>query len=527
MIQNPILRGFHPDASFLRVGDTYYVATSTFEWTPGVMIYESHDLIDWTLVCRPLRSERQISMIGNRNSGGVWAPHLSHDGEKFWLMITDVKTDQMFKDTLNYVMTCDTIDGEWSDPVYINSSGFDPALFHDDDGKKYVMNMLWDYRPWKPNFNGVIAQEFDPVAGTLVGERFYLLEKGSGLGVTEGPQIFKKDGYYYLLCAEGGTGYNHASTIWRGKDIHGPYEISPYSPLITSLPYPDSPLQKCGHASFVETPDGEWYISFICGRPLQRRGNCVLGRETGMAKIEWVDGWPKLACGGNLPQVEIDPPKSAGKIVQKLDYSSYAEFDSPELPDYFMRLKTDLYDHISLTERPGYLRLYGEQCIASLHRQTMVARRWQSYTFRAETAMQFAPENFQQMAGLVLYYTTENWMYAYVSYEEGVGRILNLLTCDLRISKAPAQFVTIPEEVETIYLAVDVDRENAQFSYSFDGKDYCGLGPVLPADHLSDDYIEQKDLVFTGAFVGMCAQDMDRQKSYADFAYFHYIEKDH
>ncbi|MGN0243157.1 MAG: glycoside hydrolase family 43 protein [Lachnospiraceae bacterium] len=525
MFQNPILRGFHPDASFLRVGDTYYVATSTFEWFPGVMIYESKDLINWDLAARPLNRPDMLNMVGNRNSGSIWAPHLSYDGKKFWLMITDVKTDQLFKDTLNYVMTCERIDGEWSNPVYMNSSGFDPAIFHDDDGKKYLMNMLWDYRPWKPNFNGVMAQEFDSETLELIGERFYLLEKGSDLGVTEGPQIFKKDGYYYLLCAEGGTGYNHASTIWRGTDIHGPYEMSPYSPLITSRTTPESPLQKCGHASFVETPDHEWYISFICSRPLQQLGNAVLGRETGMAKIEWVDGWPRLACGGNLPQVEIEPPKAAAGVVQRTDFSSHTDFDEPELPEYFHFLRTNPGDKVSLTERPGYLRLYGEQCLASLHKQTLVARRWQSYTFRAETAMQFHPANFQQMAGMVLYYTSENWMYAYVSYEEGVGRILNILTCDLRVSKAPFEYVVIPENVETIYLAVDVDREDAQFSYSFDGKNYENLGTVLPADHLSDDYIGNKDLVFTGAFVGLCAQDMDCQKSYADFDYFNYIEK--
>jgi xylan 1,4-beta-xylosidase len=198
-IINPILPGFNPDPSIVRVGDDYYIATSTFEWYPGVQIHHSRDLVNWRLVAHPLDRAELLDMRGNPDSGGIWAPCLTwHDG-LFWLIYTDVKRHEgSFKDMHNYLTTCATIDGRWSDPVYLNSSGFDASLFHDDDGRKYLCNMEWDY-----------------------------LFKGTDLRVTEAPHIYKRNGYYYLLTAEGGTGYTHAMTMARSKNLRGPYELDP------------------------------------------------------------------------------------------------------------------------------------------------------------------------------------------------------------------------------------------------------------------------------------------------------------
>ena len=177
MIQNPILPGFNPDPSICRVGRDYYIATSTFEWYPGVQIHHSTDLVNWDLVSRPLRRASQLDMRGNPDSCGVWAPCLSHDGTRFWLVYTDVKRfDGAFKDAHNYIVTCDTIDGDWSDPIYVTSSGFDPSLFHDDDGRKWFLNMRWNHRgkgtglnPAHDSFDGIELQEWHPDHG-LMGE---------------------------------------------------------------------------------------------------------------------------------------------------------------------------------------------------------------------------------------------------------------------------------------------------------------------------------------------------------------------
>lgn len=525
MIQNPILRGFHPDASVCRVGEDYYIATSTFEWWPGVEIYHSKDLANWTLAAQPLNRVSQLNMTGNRNSGGIWAPHLSYADGKFWLAYTDVKTCTEFKDTLNYIVTCETIDGRWSEPVFVNASGFDPALFHDDDGRKYFMNMLFDHRIGRPGFSGVVIQEYDAAAQRLIGKRkkFY---SGTSLGVCEGPQILKKDGWYYLLCAAGGTGYGHASTVARSRNILGEYEDSPFFPLITTRESPENPLQKSGHASFLPVGE-EWYITHLCSRPLTQRGNAVLGRETALQKIEWVDGWPRLANGTAQPDLLVPNPKIAPNAVQKLDNSTSCDFSGETLPNYFKCLRRPLGEKLSLAERRGWLRLYGEQSLSSLHNQTLVARRWQSVAFSAETAVDFRPDSFQQMAGLILFYNSENWMYAHITYdEERACRILKIECADRNEFYESADTVIVPEGTELVTLRAEVRREEAQFYYSLDGKTFSRLGQVLPADRLSDDYIEKKGLVFTGAFVGMCCQDLDRHTAYADFKYFNYTEKD-
>ncbi|EAC9531802.1 glycoside hydrolase 43 family protein, partial [Listeria monocytogenes] len=190
MITNPILTGFHPDPSICRAGEDYYIATSTFEWFPGVRIFHSKDLKNWRLISTPVNRVSQLNMLGNPDSGGVWAPNLSYSDGRFWLIYSDVKTQSnSWKDVNNYLITCETIDGDWSEPIYMNSSGFDPSLFHDDDGKKYFLNMVWDYRPTNHSFYGIALQEFDWQAKKLVGQP-KIIFKGTERKLTEAPVMY-------------------------------------------------------------------------------------------------------------------------------------------------------------------------------------------------------------------------------------------------------------------------------------------------------------------------------------------------
>jgi xylan 1,4-beta-xylosidase len=302
MIQNPILPGFNPDPSFCRVGEDYYIATSTFEWYPGVQIHHSRDLVNWTLVSRPLNRAAQLDMRGNPDSCGIWAPCLSHADGKFWLVYTDVKRlDGAFKDAHNYIVTCDTIDGDWSARTYVNSSGFDPSLFHAPDGKKWFINMQWNHRgpgtggnPKHASFDGILAQEWS-AAGGLSG-LVHQIWSGTELGLTEAPHIFVRNGWFYLTTAEGGTGYDHAVSMARARSVTGPYETHPNLHLMTTRFDPHSPLQRVGHGQYVQTPSGDVYHTFLCGRPLPGRF-CPLGRETRIAKCVWGDdGFPPSQC---------------------------------------------------------------------------------------------------------------------------------------------------------------------------------------------------------------------------------------
>ena len=276
MITNPILPGFNPDPSICRVGDDYYVATSTFEWFPGVQIHHSKDLVHWELIGHALRETRLLNLKGVPSSGGVWAPALSYADGLFYLCYTVVhQHEAATKDTPNFLTTASSIEGPWSDPVFINSSGFDPSLFHDDDGKKYWLNMVWDHRPDRHPFYGIVLQEYDPESKKLAGKP-ELIFKGSPIRLTEGPHLYKRNGYYYLLTAEGGTEYEHAVTLARSHDLLGPYELHPQNPILTSSGKPELSLQKAGHASLVETQGGEWYMPHLCGRPLSGTNRCNL-----------------------------------------------------------------------------------------------------------------------------------------------------------------------------------------------------------------------------------------------------------
>jgi xylan 1,4-beta-xylosidase len=290
--------------------------------------------------------------------------------------------------------------------------------------------------------------------------------------------------------------------------------------LLTSVPCPDNPLQKTGHASFLHKGD-EWYITHICARPLTRRGRCTLGRETAIQKIEWIDGWPRLTDGGNAPSLDIDGP-AGNTVFQKAGNSRQTDFNEPELPAWFQTLRGPLGNAATLTQRPGWFRLYGRESLTSLHRQALIATRWQSTQFRVETVMEFSPKTFQQTAGLVCIYNTENWMYAYLT-AGGHGPELNVLICDNRKLSLTPNGVAVPEKTP-LGLAVEVDRAALQFYFSVDNKMWRSLGEILPADHLSDDYIEKNGLVFTGSFVGICCQDMNDRTAFADFDSFSYIE---
>jgi len=534
MIRNPILPGFNPDPSICRVGDDYYIATSTFEWFPGVQIHHSRDLANWRLIARPLVRARQLDMRGDPDSCGVWAPDISHDGERFWLIYTDVKrygrttvggaSGASLRDFHNYLVTCDTIDGDWSDPVHLNSSGFDPALFHDDDGRKYLVNQLWDHRPDRNRFAGIVLQEYSPAERRLIGERVNIFP-GTALGLTEAPHLYRRGGYYHLLVAEGGTGWDHAVTMARAKQISGPYELHPDIHILSSRTRPDPPLQRAGHADLVETPDGRTYMAYLCGRPLPNRGRCILGRETAIQPMIWAeDGWLYTEDRSGMPVLEA-PALDVAHSPPRETEARY-DFDSAVLPLDLQWLRTPEPERIfSLTARPGHLRLYGRETIGSLFTQALVARRQQDFCYSASCAMEFAPEHFQQAAGLVAYYNGAKFHYLHVSHDDEIGRHIRVMSAlpDSPDADAFTAPIAIPEG--RIELRVEVDFERLRFAFRAEGDDWTWLPEQFDASILSDEATQPGLPNFTGAFVGMACQDMAGTGRAADFDWFDYRER--
>ncbi len=527
MITNPILPGFNPDPSICRVGDDYYIATSTFEWYPGVQIHHSKDLCNWRLLTRPLNRAELLDMRGEPDSCGVWAPCLSYSDGLFWLIYTDVKRfDGNFKDTHNYLTTCETIDGEWSSPIYLNSRGFDPSLFHDDDGRKWYTSMIWDHRPDRSFFAGIYLQEYCPFKQQLIGDSRHIFA-GSPSGITEAPHLYKRNGYYYLMTAEGGTGYEHAITLARSQYIEGPYEVDPQQHFLTAMDNPQLTLQRAGHGDLVETKEGEWYVVHLCSRPLTpQQQRSTMGRETAIQKVQWDDqGWLRLCTRGCWPQESTPAPQLSELPWPKPE--PRCNFDGVELPIDFQWLRTPYpSDLFSLSERPGFLRVYGRESLGSLFNSSLIARRQQASNFVATTCLGFHPANFQQMAGLVCYYNSRKFHYLYISHDENIGRHIAVMSChgEAEIREVfPLQDKLISmSEQGSVFLRAKVTEGKLQFYWAINQKDWQSIPLTLDYSVLSDEAGSNQGANFTGAFVGMCCQDVSNSRAFSDFGFFEY-----
>lgn len=520
-IQNPILPGFHPDPSIVRVGEDYYIVNSTFEWFPGVPIHHSRDLMNWRLIGHALTRQSQLDLRGVVDSGGVWAPSLSFADGKFWLIYTNIRTcgaGRPFKDVKIFLTTAPEILGPWSEPVELNSIGFDPSLFHDDDGRKWLVNMMWDFRKGKNRFAGIVVQEYDHATHKLAGPMTKILGKPE---LTEGPNIYKHDGWYYLMLAEGGTGWNHGISMARAKNILGPYELDPQPSVLTSRDEEKLLLQKAGHGEIVQTQSGEWYFAHLAARPLGagELRRCPLGRETCLQRIEWRDGWLRLAGGGQHPQMVIPAPENFTSNAWPA-LSARDDFDSGKLDLKWSALRVPADESwLSLKERPGWLRLRGRDSLFSLFEQSLIARRLQDFYVTVETCLEFSPTHFTQMAGLICYYETRQFYYLRVTQDETHGKVLGIVQSDAGNYDELGCDVAV-NDWKQIFLRAEINRERLQFSASPDGKVWQNIGPVLDMSKLSDDY--GGTLRFTGAMVGLCAQDVSGNRAVADFDFFDY-----
>jgi xylan 1,4-beta-xylosidase len=522
MLQNPVLRGFNPDPSFCRVGEDYYLATSTFEWYPGVQIFHSRDLANWTLIARPLRRASQLDMRGNPDSCGIWAPCLSHADGKFWLVYTDVKRlDGAFKDAHNYIVTCETIDGDWSDPTYVTSSGFDPSLFHDDDGRKWFVNMRWNHRgegtgvnAAHDSFDGIQLQEWHPDHG-LTGP-VHDIYPGTDLGLTEAPHLFKRGGWYYLTVAEGGTGYDHAVTMARSGKLTGPYETHPSKHVITARFAPQSPIQRMGHGQYVEGHDGRHWHSFLCGRPQPGPNGepfCATGRETGLAEMVWSEDWLWLKEYGVLAPATLGLPDPRPKAPVRHD------FRGTSLPPEFQWLRTP-YPERLFRMTGSALQLIGRESIGSWFEQSLVARRQEEPSYRAGAMITAEPKTWQQAVGLITYYNRHKFHAALITCEAG-QRVVSLISC---LGDWPGEALTFhghhPLPDGPAHLEVSVRGPKQQFFLNA-----VAIGPVLDAALISDEGGRGEHASFTGAFVGVVAYDLTGQAWTADVTRFEYDDQ--
>lgn len=466
---NPIIPGFYPDPSVCRVGNDTYVATSTFEYFPGVPIFHSRDLSSWRQVGHALTRDSQLALEGCLSSQGIFAPTLRHHEGTFYLVSSNMSGDG------NFLITAKHPAGPWSDPIWLDE-GMDPSLFFDDDGTVY-------YTRHGGGERGVILQaRLDVSSGKLLDE-LRPIWPGTGGIWPEAPHLYKVNGVYYLMIAEGGTSYDHMVTVARSESPWGPFQSNPGNPILTHRGLEREPIQATGHADLFQASDGNWWMVFLGIRPTAGRHH-HLGRETFLAPVSWKDGWPVVNSGQPVPlrvtTPSLPPPGSEGPerlasgVAPSLD-----DFRSSELPHHYCHVRNPVRSAYSLAERPGMLRLHASTTTMSMRGSpTFVGRRQQHFALQVRTELHFEPTAPGQEAGLVLRMNEAHHYDLLVTSGDG-GRYVQLRTTVAGVDRIVAR-----KEVGAgaLQLVVDATRDDYRFSYAAPGAPLTTLGkaPTLP-----------------------------------------------
>jgi xylan 1,4-beta-xylosidase len=516
-IVNPIIPGFAPDPSIVRVGSDYYLVNSSFEWFPGVPIHHSKNLRQWRLVAHALTRTEQLDLRGLPDSAGVWAPQLSHDGRRFH-MVYPLVVDRAWPTLTvrNYWTSAEDVRGPWTEPVFLQGRGWDPSLFFAADGRVWLLSHALDHRAGRVSMAGIWLQEFAPLQGKLIGQPERIIA-GDRFRDSEGPHLFEHGGLYYLVLATGGTGWDHTVTVLRSSDVRGPFEADPLGPMLTSRADPELSLQRAGHGSFVETQHGEWYVAHLCSRPVMPERRSVLGRETALQRVVWShDGWPRLEAG-SVPRLSVPAPDLPDDAEPPPP--ARIEFRPGPLPLELCALRTAPEPSwCSLERRPGFLSLRGRDFPTSRHEQSLVARRMRALPARYQTALEVSPWHQQQMAGLLCFYDVRDFVYLRVAWSETEGRVLDLAWVEGGHYSEPLVSPRVLPREGLLHLRANVEPHAFSFEYSLDGREWHLLEHTFPTAQLSDEHGDKYG--FTGAMVALGAHDPGTRELWADFAYF-------
>ncbi|MEU5883272.1 glycoside hydrolase family 43 protein [Spirillospora sp. NPDC047279] len=504
--QNPVLPGFHPDPSICRVGEDFYLATSTFEWFPGLPLFHSRDLVHWRLLGHAMDRPSQLPLDGVRASGGLYAPTLRHHDGVFYLVCTLVDGTDW---SGHFVITADDAAGPWSEPHLLEGGGIDPSLFFDDDGTAWftATRLTGEYE----GHTEVWLRRFDPAALRLVGDE-HVIWDGAMKGAiwSEGPHLYKIDGRYFLLTAEGGTAHDHAVIVARADHVTGPYEGCPRNPVLTHRHLGrDWPIQAIGHADLVTTPGGQWWMVLLGIRP-HHLDRSALGRETFLTPVRWEDGWPvagPVEDGHDFPDLD----EHRRPVAPVCDH-----FEAPELGSEWNFLRTPRERWWSLSERPGHLRLrVRPEKLADLANPSFVGRRQLHRRFAAFTAMDFTPPGEYAWAGLA------------VIQNHDFHILLVSTTRDLRLVVRErgddSVVATAPPASGRVHLGVEANGHFYQAWYAVEAGRWQPLGRPVDGDLLTS----QVAGGFTGAYVGLYASGNGHpHDGHADFAWFEYAPRD-
>ncbi|GAK52209.1 glycoside hydrolase family 43 [Candidatus Moduliflexus flocculans] len=513
IMRNPILPGFYPDPSICRVGADYYLVNSTFEYFPGLPIFHSRDLVHWRQIGHVLDRPSQLPLDGVRPSGGLYAPTIRHRSGVFYVINTLVDGQTRRG---NFIVSATNPAGPWSEPVWLDDApGIDPSLFFDDDGRVWYVGQRLASPGLYEGHSEIWLQELDLAAMRLIGDK-QTLWSGALHGAiwAEGPHLYKIQGRYYLMIAEGGTGHDHAVTIARSNHVSGPYESYTRNPILTHRHLGrDYPIACAGHADLVDTLNGEWWMVLLATRPYG--GNYYnLGRETFLAPVRWEDGWPTISPGSGKIEWEYPAPDLPAHPWPTLPACDH--FDAPTLAFCWNMLRAPREEFWSLAERPGFLRLrLRPQMLTEFATPSFIGRRQQHINFAARTVMDFTPDAAHECAGMVLLQNNDFHFRMVVTQTDAHAVI--------RVIKREKGRETILAEQPAARTRHYLKIEAVGQEYGF----YFAATPEVwqPLAERADGRILSPQIAggFVGTYVGMYASSNGQvSANYADFDWFEY-----
>jgi xylan 1,4-beta-xylosidase len=509
--RNPILSGCYPDPSICRVGEDYYLVTSTFEYFPGLPIFHSRDLTHWTQIGHVLDRASQLDLDEIRPSGGLYAPTIRYHKGTFYVVNTLVDGKRR---SGNFLVTATQPQGPWSEPHWLeDSDGFDPSLFFDDDGSVWFTANRLNEKGYYTGHTEIYLREIDVWNKKFVGKEIILWDGAvKGAVWAEASHIYKANGYYYLLVSEGGTAHHHAVTIARSKKITGPYEPNRGNPILTHRHLGlDYPIVGTGHADLVETQNGELWLVLLAMRPY---GGYYynLGRETFLAPARWEEDWLIISPGTGRVESEYLSPNLPEYVFEASPPRD--DFDHTTLAYHWNFLRTPREDFYSLTERPGFLRLrLRPQKLSEQTNPSFVGRRQQHIDFTAQTEFEFTPQSNNECAGLALLQNKDFYYLFVVTHTtETVVRL---------IKRSHGEAKTLAERpISTDIYTLKVTAHEQDYSFYFSmNNQWHRLAENVDGRILSTPVAGG----FVGAYIAMYASSNDQPSTnFADFDWFEY-----
>lgn len=526
---NPILTGFYPDPSIIQVGKDYYLVNSTFSYFPGLPVFHSKDLKNWKQIGNVIHRPSQMDFMGERMTRGLFAPSISYRDGTFYVTCTDI-------DNLgNFVVTAKNPAGPWSDPIPVPEvRGIDPSLNFDDDGKAYFLynSDAPENKPLYPGHRTVKIYEFDIATMKVVGEPKILINGGVDLSKKpvwiEAPHFWKRNGWYYLYAAEGGTSVNHSEVVFRSKSVWGPFVPYENNPILTQRDLPENrkdPITSAGHAQFVEGPDGKMYAIFLAVRPYE--GDYYnTGRETFIAPVEWKDDWPII--NPNSKEIQYYYTVNYKEVKQKNARPQSGNFQytipfKKELDPTLLFMRTVDSTSFSLSKKKGLTLQLKPETIMDFGNPSFIGKRQQHLYSTAETALQFTPTSPNEKAGLVIFQDESHFYFLCKSQAEG-KEVLQLYS-SIAKEKSMELLTEVPlnAKTEKVGLRISSAGDTYSFFFSTDFKNW-----TLLKDKVNGKFLSTKEAGgFIGCLYGMYATSSgEKTSNIASFNYLKYSGND-